>query len=79
MPTHALMARCSRRDVRLGMFLVELDELDMSDARQAARATRLQEAEDGGQFGQRLAAIREQHNYFEPCHSIIICRSVLSP
>jgi len=41
---HALIVRCSRRDVRLGMFLVELDE---SDARQAARATRLEEG-DGG-------------------------------
>ena len=57
MPTHALMARCSRRDVRLGMILVELDELEESDARQAARATRLQQEEDGGQFSQRLAAI----------------------
>ena len=48
---HALEARCSRRDVRLGMFLVELDE---SDARQAARATRLQ-ADDGGGLSQRVA------------------------
>jgi hypothetical protein len=46
----ALIARCSRRDVRLGMFLVELDE---SDARQAARAT-VPVKEDGGQ---RLAGM----------------------
>lgn len=48
---HALMARCSRRDVRLGRFLVELDK---SDARQAARATRLQD-EDGGGLSQRVS------------------------
>ena len=77
------MARCSRRDVRLGMFLVELDELEESDARQAARAPKSQEGEeeDGGQFSQRLAAIRGQH-HSRPSRSIvinIIYRSALSP